>query len=85
MNEPISMRCQNGQHRRCPNCGCDCHVTLRAGVFVRVTNILSPFHGWTGKLDSVAAPERWTGAYSISTGLSLNLTFHESELELAGK
>lgn len=81
----ISVRCQNGLHGRCSDCGCECHVTLAVGRSVRVTNVLNPFYQWTGKLDEHVAPSRWKGSYSISTGLSLNLTFHESELELMGK
>ena len=85
MSQPISIRCQNNQHRRCPDCGCECHVAFVAGRSVRVSNVLNPFYMWTGKLDSLVAPGRWRGSFDISTGLSLNLTFHESELELMGK
>lgn len=84
-DEAISIRCHNGQHRRCLNCGCQCHVAFVSGRSVRVTNVLNPFYQWVGKLDCLVAPERWKGSYSISTGISLNLTFHESELELMGK
>jgi hypothetical protein len=83
-DKPISVRCQNGLHRRCSDCGCECHIAFAPSRSVRVSNIQSPFYQWTGKLDERVAPERWRGSYSISTGLSLNLTFDESDLELMG-
>lgn len=57
---------------------------LAVGRSVRVINIQSPFYQWVGKLDERLDLDYWKGSYSISTGLSLNLTFSDKELELTG-
>jgi hypothetical protein len=60
---------------------------LAVGRSVRVINIQSPFYQWVGKLDERLDLDYWKGSFviSTSTGLSLNLTFHEKELDLLGK